>query len=56
METCMIDLGRQLGHDINIRKLEGDASKSSFGFARKEGDHDVFRVDTETWIVVRGAL
>ena len=42
METCMIDLGRSLGHDINIRKFEGDAAKSSF--ARKEGD-DVWSID-----------
>ena len=42
METCMIDLGRSLGHDINIRKFEGDADKSSF--ARKEGD-DVWSID-----------
>ena len=42
METCMMDQGRQLGHDINTRKLEGDAGKSAF--ARKPSD-DVFRVD-----------
>ena len=42
MKTCMMDQGRQLGHDINIRKFEGDADKSAFG--RKPGD-DVFRVD-----------
>ena len=53
MESCLINLGCELGHDINICKFEGAAHKSSF--ARKEGD-DVFRVDVQTWIVVRGAL
>ena len=42
METFIIDLGRSLGHDINVCKFEGDGDKSSFG--RKEGD-DVWSID-----------
>ena len=36
METFIMDLGRSFGHDISVRKFEGDGGKSSF--ARKEGD------------------
>lgn len=36
METFIMDLGHSFGHDINVRKFEGDGGKSSF--ARKEGD------------------
>ena len=36
METCLMDLGQDLGHDINIRKREGDATKAAF--PRKPGD------------------
>ena len=42
METFIIGLGRSLGHDINVRRFEGDGDKSSF--ARKEGD-DVWSID-----------
>jgi len=42
MESCILTTGRSLGHDINIRKFEGDDDKSSF--ARKDGDA-VFSVD-----------
>jgi len=42
METFIMDLGRSLGHDINVRRFEGDGDKSSF--ARKEGD-DVWSID-----------
>ena len=40
--TCLMDLGQDLGHDINIRKHEGDSTKVAF--ARKTGD-TVFSVD-----------
>jgi hypothetical protein len=40
--TFIMDLGRSLGHDTNVRRFEGDGDKSSF--ARKEGD-DVWSID-----------
>jgi hypothetical protein len=41
-ETILGEFARARGHDINVRRFEGDAAKSSF--ARKVGD-DVFSQD-----------